>query len=99
MKKFTDEELLTVLRFTETLADVTTGRVPESGTRNRASFGDAKTTDEDLKEAERQARAYAEAKNKGKRFHSDYGASEAERGLTASVKNWLERRRKRGHKV
>ncbi len=88
MKNFSKEELETVLKFTNHLADKAQG----------ASFAD-RITDEYLAEAERQARAYAKAKNEGKRHHSDYGATEAERGITANVKSWLERRRKRGHKV
>jgi hypothetical protein len=89
MKGFTEQELEAVLKFTNALADKAQG----------ASFADARKTDEYLAEAEWQARAYAKAKNEGKRHHSDYGATEAERGITASVKNWLERRRKRGHRV
>lgn len=91
MKGFTKQELETVLKFTNHLADKAQG----------VSFADAKTTDESLAEAEREARAYAKAKNegKGKRARSDFGASVEERGITADVKRWLERRRKRGHKV
>ncbi len=89
MKNFSEDELQTVLRFTNHLADQQRG----------ASFADAKTTADDLMEAEREARAYAEARNKGKRARSDYGATEADKSITAGVREWLARQRKRGHKV
>jgi DNA polymerase/3'-5' exonuclease PolX len=91
MKGFTTKELETVLKFTNHLADKSRG----------ASFADARTTDESLAEAEAEARAYAKARNAGggKRARSDYGATEAERNITADVKKWLARQRKRHHKV
>lgn len=105
MNNLTNEELLTVLRFTEALADAATGSPPETGTTRRPSlnFADAKVTDNNrdavLREAEEEARRYAEARNKGKRARSDFGATDAEKSISASVRSWLARQRKRGHKV
>jgi hypothetical protein len=89
MKEFSKDELETVLKFTNALADKMQG----------ASFADAKTTDANLMDAEREAKAYAQAKNSGRRHRSDFAATPEEKTITADVKRWLERQRKRGHKV
>ncbi len=91
MKGFKKEELETILKFTNYLADKAQG----------ASFAEATTTDADLTEAEREARAYAARKNegKGKRYRSDFGATNDEKSISASVRNWLQRKRRKGHKV
>ncbi len=89
MKEFNKQELEAVLKFTNALADKTQG----------ALFATARTTEADLTEAEREAKAYAKARNNSKRHHSDFGATLEEQSITANVKSWLERRRKRGHKV
>jgi hypothetical protein len=105
MKNFTNEELKTILKFTETLADAATGRVPDSATRNPASlnFADAKVTDSNrdsvLREAEEEARKYAAKRNQGKGYRSDAFATQEEKSISASVKQWLQRQRKRGHKI
>lgn len=65
--------------------------------RDAVEFSSWMTTDLDLDLAEKQAREYAKAVNEGRRNRSDFGASDADKEISAGVIDWL-RRKKRGNR-
>lgn len=89
LKQFSESEQKTILKFTEFLVDRTQDL--------NADFSEMKADEGSLIEAEQSARAYAKAKNNGKRFHSDFGASDSEKEIVQGVRDWIRRQKKRGH--
>jgi hypothetical protein len=65
--------------------------------RDCAEFGSWMTEELDLDLAVKQAQEYAKAVNEGRRHRSDFGASDADKEISAGVIDWL-RRKKRGNR-
>jgi hypothetical protein len=55
------------------------------------------TDEASAQEAELSAKAYADARNTGKKFYSDFGFSNEDKSIVDSTKEWFRKQRNRGH--
>jgi tellurite resistance protein len=90
-RNMTEKELKSVLAITNALAD-------QLERDKQADFGAMETTDESLRDAEREAVAFAERRKAGLSAGSDYGINADEKAeiaeIRANIKDYYKRSRK-----